>query len=160
MIRNHPPAARPTRATRTRARLRAPLGLALLGALFAVALFAPLPTAPNTARADVMARVEDRLPGWRIVRTQSSWEGAWTVVAACGSWHVGFQFVPGHGLGPQDAWLHPEDEFTRTRLRLVSDHRKYLIWFADNGEGRERALSCQTELARAQAGRRLSGDVD
>ncbi len=129
----------------------------LLGAIFAVALLAPLPVAPNAARADIVARVEQRLPGWEVVRTLSSWEGAWTVVAACGDSHVGFQLVPGHGLRPGDAWLHPEDEYTRTRLRFVSDDGTYLVWYRD--EDRPRALACHGELARPPEERR-SGFLD
>lgn len=117
----------------------------MLGGLFALALLVPLPTASDAARAGVVARVEDRLPGWTIVRTDPSWEGAWTVVVACGGSRLGFQLVPGHGLGPDDAWLQPEDGHARSRLRSVSDHGRYLVWFA--GEN-ARTLSCRSELAR------------
>lgn len=117
----------------------------LLGGVFAVALLAPIPAGPNTARAEVMARVEDRLPGWAIIRTDSTWEGAWTVVAACGASRLGFQLVPGHGLTPGDAWLKPEDLYTRGRLRTVSDSARYLVWFDDHDGA---SLPCRTELAR------------
>lgn len=160
MTRTRPDTARSQHAgRRPQWRLPVPLGVALLAVTFGIALLAPLPTAPNAAQADVVARVEERLPGWDLVRTQSSWEGAWTVVAACGSRHVGFQYVPGHGLGPGDAWLHPEDEYTRTRLTLVSDHRQYLVWFDDEGQ-RTRRLTCRTELARAEPEPRRSGLLD
>ena len=76
------PTRRPRRAAR---RIPLPAALAMLLVLFAVALLAPIPLQPNAARAQVVSTVSDRLPGWKIVRTRSSWEGAWTVVAACGS---------------------------------------------------------------------------
>jgi hypothetical protein len=126
--------------------------VALLGALFGAALLAPMPLTHNTARAQVIATVEHRLPGWNIVRTNSSWEGAWTVVAWCGSQQLGFQLVPGHGLSPGDAWLHPDNEFARARLASISDDYRYLIWFGD--PVRLRSLSCSQELAREHAGRR------
>jgi hypothetical protein len=127
-----------------RRHLATPAALLTLCGLFAVALLVPLPTAPNTARAQVVSRVEDRLPGWNIVRADASWEGAWTVVAACGEREVGFQLVPGHGLAPGDLWLQPEDRFSRTRLQAVSDLTGYLIWFRQGA----RSLSCRSELAR------------
>lgn len=134
-----------TRTTRAHQRTASPIAILMLGGLFALALLAPLPTAPNVARAEVMERVEDRLPGWEIVRTDSSWEGAWTVVAECGDGQVGFQLVPGHGLAPGDAWLQPEDSYSRSRLRSVSDHGSFLIWY----QGEEaRTLSCRSEMAR------------
>ncbi|HEX2194232.1 MAG TPA: hypothetical protein VHK63_04635 [Candidatus Limnocylindria bacterium] len=140
---NHP--ARPRRSTRPRWRPATPAALLLLGGIFAAALLAPIPAGPNAARAEVVERVEAKLPGWAILRTDSSWEGAWTVVAACGANKLGFQFVPGHGLAPGDAWLLPQDAYSRTRLQWVSDHRFYLVWF-DERRGRE--LPCRTELAR------------
>jgi hypothetical protein len=124
-----------------------PVALLLLGAVFATALLAPIPAGPNSARAEVVDRVESKLPGWAIVRTDSSWEGAWSVVAACGNDRLGFQLVPGHGLAPGDAWIQPEDGYTRTRLRSVSDHTTYLVWF-DGYRGR--SLPCRSELARPQ----------
>ena len=74
---------------------------------------------------------ERRLPGWHIERARSSWEGAWSVVATCGTLHLGFQVVPGHGLAPGDAWLHPEDRYARERLGSISDSWRALIWFAE-----------------------------
>lgn len=138
-------------------RLRAPAALLALGGLFAFALLAPIPALPNTARAEVMARVENKLPGWEIVRTDSSWEGAWTVVAACGETRLGFQLVPGHGLAPGDAWVRPEDSYSRTRLRTVSDNSDYLVWYDDH-QGRR--LSCRGELARPQDGPARGGIFD
>jgi hypothetical protein len=135
-------------------RLPTSAGLALLAAAFAAALVAPLPVAPNEARAQVMASVERRLPGWQIERAQSSWEGAWSVVATCGTLQLGFQLVPGHGLGPGDAWLHPEDRYARERLGSISDSFRSLIWFAEPLGERHRTLSCRQEMARLGGGAR------
>jgi hypothetical protein len=123
------------------------MALAALAAVFAIALLVPIPVLPASTHAEQVAqRVEQRLPGWEVDRTVPSWEGAWTVVASCGKRLMGFQLVPGHGLRPGDAWLHPQDEYTRTRLRVISDHDEYLVWFRDRL--RPPALACQTELAR------------
>jgi hypothetical protein len=105
-----------------------------------------MPVTPYAARAEVMASVEHRLPGWSIVRTRSSWEDAWTVVATCGPLQLGFQWVPGHGLSPGDAWLQPEDLYTRSRLAKISDDARFLVWFRE--PTRPRSLSCGQELAR------------
>jgi hypothetical protein len=140
-----------TSRRRPRSRVSAPAAMALLLAVFGAALLAPMPVTPNEARADVLASVEDRLPGWSIVRTRSSWEGAWSVVAACGTLRLGFQWVPGHGLAPGDAWLHPEDRYARDRLASISDDRRFLVWFRE--PMRPRALSCRQELARIGSGR-------
>ena len=72
-----------------------------------MALLAPLPVSPNQARAEVVANVERRLPGWHIERARSSWEGAWSVVATCGTLHLGFQVVPAM------AWLRATRGCTR-----------------------------------------------
>jgi hypothetical protein len=128
----------------------------MLLVVFGVALLAPMPAMPNTARAEVLASVENRLPGWSIVRTRSSWEGAWTVVAACGSMQLGFQWVPGHGLAPGDAWLHPADQYARKRLAAISDDARFLVWFRE--PARPRALSCQQELARTGSRRAVPLD--
>ena len=133
---------------RRRWRLPTPAAIALLAVVFATALLAPLPVTPNEARAQVVASVERRLPGWQIERAQSSWEGAWSVVATCGTLHLGFQLVPGHGLAPGDAWLHPEDRYARERLGTISDSYRSLIWFAEPIDDRHRTLSCRQEMAR------------
>ena len=137
--------SRRTRAARPWWRPATPVALLLLGGLFVTALLAPIPAGPNAARAEVVAQIESRLPGWDIVRTDSSWEGAWSVVAACGADQLGFQLVPGHGLAPGDAWIQPEDAYSRMRLRSSSDHSSYMVWL---DEHRARALPCRTELAR------------
>jgi hypothetical protein len=126
----------------------------LLGAIFAVALWAPIPTGPNAARAQIVAQVGEHLPGWQITLARPSWEGGWAVVVRCGPRQVGFQLIPGHGLPPGDAWLHPDDSYSHARLATISDDRTYLVWYRD-GE-RARSLSCRTELARSQTGRRSS----
>lgn len=123
----------------------------LLAAIFAVALWAPIPTGPNAARLQVVAQVGAHLPGWQITRARPSWEGGWAVVATCGPHHVGFQLVPGHGLPPGDAWLHPEDAYSHDRLATISDDRTYLVWYRDDEW--VRSLSCRIELARSQAER-------
>ena len=135
------------RAARPWWRPATPVALLLLGGVFATALLAPIPAGPNAARAEVIEQVASKLPGWDIVRTDASWEGAWSVVAACGEEQLGFQVVPGHGLAPGDAWIQPEDGYSRRRLSWVSDHSIYLVWF---NEHRGRSLPCLTELARPQ----------
>lgn len=144
---------RPTTSPRPRAarpwwRPETPVALLLLGGVFMASLLAPIPAGPNAARAEVIEQVESKLPGWDIVRTDASWEGAWSVVAACGPDQLGFQFVPGHGLAPGDAWIQPEDGYSRMRLRTVSDHSTYLLWF---DEHRGRTLPCRSEVAGPQS---------
>ena len=124
-------------------------GAAVIGALtatFLVAFLAPVPTLPDTSRATVRAEVSERLPGWRIQKLDRSWEGAYTVVTSCAGKEVSFQWVPGHGLPPEDAGLHPSNDFARDRLRTLSDHRRYLVWYAE--PRRPDSLSCDEELAR------------
>ena len=144
------PASRPS--SRRRRRISAPLAVSLLAGLFGVALLAPMPFTQNTAQAEVIAKVENRLPGWQIVRTTPSWEGAWSVVAWCGGQQLGFQLVPGHGLRPGSAWLHPEDQYSRDRLSSISDSWRTLIWFAEPIGLRHKTLSCSQEMARLGGG--------
>jgi hypothetical protein len=141
---------------RRRWRVPKPAAFAALLVVFGAALLAPIPAVPNSARAEVLASVGNRLPGWSIVRTRSSWEGAWTVVAACGPSHLGFQWVPGHGLSPGDAWLHPEDEYARNRLATISDDSRFLVWFRQ--PVMPRTLSCRQELARTGSRRTVPLD--
>jgi hypothetical protein len=133
----------------TRRIRRWPFAPLLLAAIFATALWAPIPTAPDAARARVMAQVGERFPGWRIARAKPSWEGAWAVVINCGRRQVGFQLIPGHGLPAGDAWLHPEDSYSHARLAAISDDRAYLVWYRE-GE-RVPSSRCRTELARSPA---------
>jgi len=142
------PISRPLSGLRARRRwhLPLPLAVALLGAVFGAALLAPIPFTHNTAEAQVVATVEQRLPGWSVVRANASWEGAWSVVAWCGGQQLGFQLVPGHGLSPGDMWLHPDNEYARLRLASISDDFRYLVWF--NDPIHQRSLSCRQELAR------------
>lgn len=126
--------------------LRGAAVASLLGAVAAGAMFLPIPTAGNAVERDVVSQVAQRLPGWRVVRASESWEHAYTVVAACGGRVVGFQYVPEHGLPIGDAWIQPDDDFSRSRLAQVTDSRRYLVW-------RERprtddTLSCREEIAR------------
>lgn len=123
------------------------VGLAALAATFWLALVAPIPTTGNAELDRVRSEVESRFPGWRITRASASWENAFTVVASCAGREIGFQVVPEHGLPVGDAWVQPNDEFSRARLAEVSDHRKYLVWFEH--PIRDRQLSCHAEMARA-----------
>jgi hypothetical protein len=125
---------------------RAVVVIGALTATFLVAFLAPVPTLPDATRTGVEAEVSERLPGWQIQKLDRSWEGAFTVVTTCAGKEVSFQFVPGHGLPPEDAWLHPSNDFARDRLRTLSDHRRYLVWYAE--PRRPDSLSCDEELAR------------
>lgn len=123
------------------------VGVVALAAAFWLALVAPIPTTGNAELERVTTEVQSRFPGWSITRASASWENAYTVVASCAGREIGFQVVPEHGLPVGDAWVQPNDEFSRSRLAEVSDHRKYLVWFAQ--PIRERQLSCHAEMARA-----------
>lgn len=139
----------------TLSRLARHLAAALtLVAIAAGALLAPIPTSGNAGESAVMTQVEHRLPGWHLVRASESWESAFTVVAECGGRLVGFQYVPEHGLPPGDAWLQPDDPFSRSRLAEVTDSRRYLVW--RQRPRTEDALSCREEIARD--GRLLATD--
>lgn len=127
-------------------RWRTPAVVATLLAAFTTALVIPIPSLPDVGRAAVQGEVSARLPGWTIQRLDPSWEGAYTVVTSCAGKQVGFQYVPGHGLPADDAWLQPSDDYARARLRSVSDHYRYLLWRGDPADPDE--LSCQEELAR------------
>lgn len=128
-------------------RLRRRAGaLVVLAAIGAGALLAPIPTLGNDAQAGVVSQVAQRLPGWRIVRAGESWESAYTVVASCAGRVVGFQYVPEHGLPPGDAWLQPDDSYSRSRLSELTDSRRYLVW--RDRPRVDRTLSCREEIAR------------
>jgi hypothetical protein len=129
----------------TRRTGRAGLLLASLAGAFIIALTAPIPSLPDAGLADVRAEVGDRLPGWTVHRIHKSWEGAYAVVTTCGDREVAFQFVPGHGLPHEDAWLQPNNDYARRHLAVTSDHRRYLLW-QDNPEEAS-ALSCSEEVA-------------
>lgn len=120
-------------------------GPATLGVVLAAAVWLPLPVTGNTPVRNVIAEVHERLPGWVVVRADSSWEGAYTVVATCGIRAIGFQLVPEHGLPVGDAWIQPNDAYSASRLALVSDHDRYLVWFSPPISTRQ--LSCNEELA-------------
>jgi len=130
----------------TRTLRRAAAAICAMAATFLVAFLAPVPALPDARRAEVRAEVSERLPGWTIQKLDRSWEGAYTIVTRCAGKEVSFQLVPGHGLAPEDAWLHPTNDFARNRLRTLSDHRRYLVWYAE--PRRPDSLSCDEELAR------------
>ena len=126
--------------------LRALATVPILGAVLVAALWMPIPATGNPQLNSVVSEVQERLPGWRVVRANASWEGAYTVVAACGARQLGFQLVPEHGLPIGAAWIQPNDAYARNRLEYVSDHSQYLVWYQN--PPRERKLSCRSELAR------------
>ncbi len=126
------------------------VGVAALAAAFWLALVAPIPTTGNAELERVTTEVASRFPGWSITRASASWENAYTVVASCAGREIGFQVVPEHGLPVGDAWVQPDDEFSRARLAETSDHRTYLVWFQH--PIRERQLSCRAEMARELRG--------
>lgn len=132
--------------TRIRTHWRTAVGALSLAAVFAGALTVPIPTVPDAERDEVRREVRFRLPGWRVERVDPSWEGAYTVVTRCGALELGFQYVRGHGLGPDDAWIQPNDDYARRRLRQLSDHWRYLVWYSE--PRRDERLSCNEELAR------------
>lgn len=117
-----------------------------LAAIAAGALLAPIPASGNAGESAVATQVEQRLPGWHLVRASESWESAFTVVAECAGRLVGFQYVPEHGLPPGDAWIQPDDQFSRSRLSEVTDSRRYLVW--RQRPRTDDALSCREEIAR------------
>jgi hypothetical protein len=133
-----------------RHRLRVAAALAALPALFAVALWMPIPGVGNAGLEQVIATVQTRLPGWSVVQATDTWEGDYAVVASCGGQEIGFQYVPGHGLPPNFAWLQPNNEFSRTRLIEISDYAGVLVWRPQPLANR--TLSCQEELAQTSQG--------
>jgi hypothetical protein len=125
--------------------LRALATVPLLGAVLGLALWMPIPATGNPQLDNVVGEVHERLPGWRIVRANASWEGGYTVVAACGARQLGFQYVPEHGLPEGAAWIQPNDAYARNRLEYSSDHPEYLVWYPN--PARERTLTCRSQLA-------------
>ncbi|MGQ0609239.1 MAG: hypothetical protein ACT4OQ_12370 [Chloroflexota bacterium] len=121
--------------------------LALAG-VFALSMTIPIPSLPDGDRQAVMHEVRERLPGWSVARLDPSWEGAYTVVTLCAGREMGFQYVPGHGLPARDAWLQPNDEYTRERLLGLSDHWRHLVWYED--PALFNTLSCHEEIAGAE----------
>ena len=120
--------------------------LASLAAVFLVALTVPIPALPDAGRAGVRAEVADRLPGWSVQRIDPSWEGSYSVVTSCAGRELSFQFVPGHGLPRDDAWIQPHNSFARARLSRTSDHSRYLLWRGDRLV--PPTVSCFENLAR------------
>ena len=126
-------------------RWRAGTSLLALAGVFALSLSVPIPAVPDGGRRAAMSEVNERLPGWSIERIERSWEGAFSIVTVCAGREIGFQLVPGHGLPPDDAWLQPNDAYSRDRLRDVSDHWRYLVWYEE--PALMNTLSCHEELA-------------
>ena len=61
-------------------------------------------------------------------RIDPTWENAYAVVTSCAGRSIDFQFVPGHGLPRDDAWIQPHSSYARSRLSVTSDHHRYLLW--------------------------------
>jgi hypothetical protein len=130
-------------------RLRRLAVIPTLAAALGLGLWMPIPATGDAHLDRVVTEVHERLPGWRVVRAEPSWEGSYAVVAACGPRELGFQVVPEHGLAVGDAWIQPNDEWSADRLEHVSDHDSYIVWYQN--PVRERTLSCRSELARDQS---------
>src|SRR5687767_13243205 len=86
-----------------------------LAGILALSLTVPIPSTPDEGEAAVARIVRKRLPGWTVERINRSWEGAFSVVTMCAGREMGFQYVPGHGLPPDNAWLQPNDPYARER---------------------------------------------
>jgi len=142
----------------SRLNLRTGAQVMVLGFVLAAALTLPIPGTPDSARASLVHQVAERLPGWRVDRVDHSWEGAFTVVASCVGREIGFQYVPEHGLQLGDGWLQPSDPYSRDRLAELSDHYRYLIWFAQ--PALKHTLSCREELARHRVSPLRNDGVD
>jgi hypothetical protein len=128
---------------------RGALIIASLAGAFLVALIAPIPTLPDAGRAEVRAEVADRLPGWSVQRLEPSWENAYVVVTSCAGRDLAFQFIPGHGLPRDDAWIHPHNSFARARLNATSDHARYLVWRGQQPD--PSSMGCSENLARGDS---------
>ena len=121
-----------------------------LAAAFLFALTVPIPALPDEGRAEVRARVADRLPGWSVQRIDPSWENAYVVVTSCAGRDLAFQFIPGHGLPRDDAWIHPHNSYARARLAATSDHTHYLVWRGHRED--PASMACFETLARDGSG--------
>ena len=128
-----------------RRRIQTGASFVALAGILTLSLTVPIPSAPDEGEAAVASVVGKRLPGWTVERINRSWEGAYSVVAMCAGREIGFQYVPGHGLPPDNAWLQPSDAYTRERLATISDHWRHLVWYDDPAI--MDTLSCQEELA-------------
>ena len=142
----------------SRLNLRTGTHVVVLGFVLAAALTLPIPGAPDAGRSSLVHQLAERLPGWKVDRVDHSWEGAYTVVASCVGREIGFQYVPEHGLRLGDGWLQPSDPYSRERLGELSDHYRYLIWFAD--PAMKHTLSCREELARQRTTAPRNDGVD
>lgn len=120
--------------------------IASLAGAFLFALTVPIPTLPDAGRAGVRAEVADRLPGWSVQRIDPSWENAYAVVTSCAGRELAFQFIPGHGLPRDDAWIHPHNSYARARLSATSDHARYLVWRGQKDD--PASMGCSEGLAR------------
>jgi hypothetical protein len=125
---------------------RGALIVASLAGAFLIALTVPIPALPDAGRAEVRAEVADRLPGWSVQRIEPSWENAYVVVTSCAGRDLAFQFIPGHGLPRDDAWIHPHNSYARARLSATSDHARYLVWRGQRDE--PASLDCSENVAR------------
>jgi hypothetical protein len=125
---------------------RGALAIALLAAAFLFALTVPIPAFPDAGRDQVRAEVADRLPGWSVQRIDRSWENAYAVVTSCAGRELAFQFVPGHGLPREDAWIQPHNSYARARLAATSDHGRYIVWRAQRED--PASMVCSEDLAR------------
>ncbi len=131
--------------------------VALAGVL-SLSLTVPIPSLPDSGTAAVAEVIDRRLPGWTVDRIDRSWEGAYAVVTTCAGRQLGFQYVPGHGLGPGSAWLQPNDLDARERLASISDHWRHLVWYGDPAI--IDTLSCQEELAGGRDASLDGGEYD
>jgi hypothetical protein len=125
---------------------RGALIIASLAGAFLIALTVPIPTLPDAGRAEVRAELADRLPGWSVQTLEPSWENAYVVVTSCAGRDLAFQFIPGHGLPRDDAWIHPHNSYARARLSATSDHARYLLWRGQKAD--PASIGCLEDLAR------------
>ena len=137
---------------------RAGASFVALAGVLAFSLTVPIPSLPDEGEASVVRIVRERLPGWTVEHVDRSWEGAFAVVTSCADRELGFQYRPGHGLSPDDAWLNPSDTYTRERLASTSDHWRHLIWYADPAI--MITLSCREELAGGSTAGSQQSDYD